>query len=701
MIHYVMNTTRISAILCPCAARIELKKYGDFARLERSTQMTGFVGKIILLGLLLCLVSCQSLQKRKTWRLNSPDGNISITVVLADLGAQAHYPAGQKRLYYQIENKVAGQLQVVLPFSPLGISRDDQDFIDGLLFESKDDVVTIDETYTLRHGKRRQCHNHANEMTLNFNNGHGANLQLIFRAYDDGIAFRYRFPDTDTNTFTVTGEMTGFRLPPNGVAYMQPYQEAGQWTPAYEDYYQKDLPIGTPSPNNAGWAFPALFKTGVHWVLLTEAGLDESYCGTRLAREAPDAVYHIRLPDKNEGYGIGAVLPSSTLPWSTPWRVVMVGTRLATIVESSLVTHLNPPAMITDGDWIKPGRVSWSWWSESDSPKDFNTLCEFVDLAADLSWDYSLVDANWDEMGEDKIRELVNYARDREVGILLWYNSGGSHNIVTEKPRDRMHEKGVRRREFQFLRDLGVKGVKVDFFQSDKQNIIQHYLSILQDAADYQIMVNFHGCTLPRGWSRTYPHLMTMEAVKGAECYKFDNNYPENSPWHNTILVFTRNVVGPMDYTPVTFTDHQYPHLTTYVHELALAVVFESGWVHFADRVSAYRNLPQTPANFLRQIPAAWNDIRLLDGEPGKLAVVARQKDNDWFIGGINGSDSTTVTINFSFLDNNSYQMVFIGDGATDDSFNDETATVTADDSWTVTMRTNGGFVMHLTPTGK
>jgi len=260
-----------------------------------------------------------------------------------------------------------------------------------------------------------------------------------------------------------------------------------------------------------------------------------------------------------------------------------------------------------------------------------------------------------------------------------------------------MYDPESRRLEFQKLQEWGVRGVKVDFFQSDKQNIIRHYLDILADAADYEIMVNFHGCTMPRGWERTWPHLMTMEAVRGAESYSFGPEYPEYAYWHNTILPFTRIVVGSMDYTPVAFSDQRYPHLTTYGHELALSVVFESGILHMADAVESYVSLPPAPKAFLQNVPVAWDETRYLVGEPGTFVVLARRHGQDWYVAGINGQDEeVSIDIEFSFLETGPYDMTLIEDGPTDRSFNVVTDSINTGDAVPVTMRPRGGFVIRL-----
>jgi alpha-glucosidase len=526
-------------------------------------------------------------------------------------------------------------------------------------------------------------------------------MDLILRAYNDGIAFRYRFPEESPEKRIVIHEATGFRIPEGATAYIQPYDNPSQYTPAYEQYFLNGIPAGTPSPLPSGWAFPALFSLPGQdkWLLITEASLDPGYCGTHLEREAPNGLYLLRFPESGEGNGLGDTYPASQLPWVTPWRVVLVAQGLSGIFSSNIVLHLNPASRIADTSWIKPGRVSWSWWSDPPSPQNPQALRQFVDLAAEMGWEYSLVDANWNKMPEATIPELVKYAAEKGVGMLLWYNSGGPHNVVTEEPRDRLTSRDARRREFQKLRDWGVKGLKVDFFQSDKQEIIQHYFDLLEDAAEYRLLMNFHGCTLPRGWSRTYPHLLTMEAVRGAESYIFDSRFPQSAPWHNVILPFTRNVVGPMDYTPVAFTDNRYPHLTTSGYEIALAIVFESGWLHFADRVSAYRELPQAPKTFLAQVPVAWDESVLVAGHPGQQAAVARRKGDAWYVGVISGiGTETTVNLDFAFLKNGAYRATWIGDGEQKRLLANETSTIRAGESRSYPLKAYGGFVLRLEP---
>jgi hypothetical protein len=284
----------------------------------------------------------------------------------------------------------------------------------------------------------------------------------------------------------------------------------------------------------------------------------------------------------------------------------------------------------------------------------------------------------------------------------MWYNSGGPHNDVTEQPRDRLTTRERRRQEFEWLRSQGVRGIKVDFWGSDKQERIQHYVEILEDAADYQLTVNTHGSTIPRGWQRMYPNLVGMEAVFGAEQYKFARNYGEIAPSHNVTLALTRNVIGPMDYTPVTFTDARFPHRTTYGHELALSVVFENPIQHFADRVEAYRSLPDAPRTFLREVPSTWDETRLLSGFPDSHVVFARRKGSVWYVGGISGEAAArTQRVDLSFLGGGSYDLLLVRDGAEARSFAAESRTVTRGQRIAVEMLPRGGFVMRIAPRGQ
>jgi hypothetical protein len=624
----------------------------------------------------------------ESWTLTSPDGTLHFDLRLDANGA----------LRYAVFRSGGAERRVLLEWSPLGVTRSDQAFVTGLTFTSATSPVEVNDSYVALHGKRRAIRHRAREFAVSFVNGSGATVDVIVRMADDGAAFRYRFPGRDARVRTVKGEVSGFAVPAGSSAWMLPRVRPGKYAPAYEDLFV-EVPAGTAAPTPSGWDYPALFRVanGRDWLLVTEAGLDGTYAGTRLDAQPTGGVYSVRLPEQGEGLGVGNVEPSSTLPWTLPWRVIIVGRTLATVFESTLVDDISPPSVVADTSWIRPGRVSWSWWSDDDSPKNETALASFIDFSAEMGWEYSLIDANWNLMDRAALARVLARGREKNIGMMLWYNSGGPHNEVTEQPRDRMHRQDVRRREFAMLRDWGVKGVKVDFWQSDKQDRIQQYLDLLRDAADFHLMVDPHGCTMPRGWSRTYPHLMSMEAVQGAEQYKFNKEYPAKAAWHNTVLAFTRNVVGPMDYTPVTFSDSKFPHLTTHGHELALSIVFESGLQHYADSVAAYRALPKSALDLLRAVPAAWEETRLLAGEPGSLVVVARRGAGGWYVAGINGRETAqTVRVDLSVLGPGPHTLSIVTDGKGPRALVSETRTVRPGEMLTMSLRPRGGFAASI-----
>jgi alpha-glucosidase len=635
--------------------------------------------KLIFCSIVLLAVATNTVAfQKQEWKLKSLDKKIEVTVA---------NKANKLTWSVSYEKKPA------IGMSPLGIIRSDQQFSKNLKFISRSETV-IDEEYTLTVGKKLQCHNKANELTLTFENEHKEPFQVIFRAYDDGIAFRYNFPNTDSGPKKIMKEESGFTIDRQAKAWIQPYDMNTRKKPCYETFYENGIAIGNRSPNPAGWAFPLLFNVNNTWLLITEAGLDETYPATHIEDTNGTNTYSIRFPEKEEVTSSSDPEPVSALPWKTPWRVVVIGPSLSTIQETTLVSALNPPSVIDDVSWIKPGRSSWSWWSDGSTPKDFEAQKRYVDFTADMKWEYVLIDAGWPLMKNGSMEDLIQYANSKNVGIVLWYHSGMGREKDTLSYANVMAFPAERKKEFEKIKKWGAKGVKVDFFDSDKQPVIQRYMDILRDAAQYEIMVNFHGSTLPRGWERTYPHLVSMESVKGAEGAG-RQEFCDMAPSHNTILPFTRNAVGPMDYTPVTFTNKREAiRRTTFGHELALSVVFESGVFHFADNMKSYQALPDGPKNFLRQVPTAWDETRYVAGIPGKYVVVARRKKNDWYIAGINGQNTgQEISFDLSFLNDES-DLTFITDGNDPGSFTTTTMKINKKNN-KVSLLPNGGFILY------
>jgi len=585
-----------------------------------------------------------------------------------------------------------GKTAEAIPRIDLGLSRSDQDFAKELKFLKAGKPLLIKEQYTAIHGKKSVCANSANEVVVSFENPSKAKLNIIIRAYNDGIAFRYEFPEK-AGSFTMKDELTSFSIAKETTRWME------RWNPANEGLYTAMTNRMIP----AEWGYPALFNTSDKscWFLMHEADVDRSYCGTKLSNATDSTKYKLTFPNQRDGRGIGQSQPVVTLPWKSPWRVIIMGA-LADVVESTLVNDVSTPSIIKNTSWIKPGVASWNYWSSNHGTKDYKIVTDFADLAAEMNWPYTLLDWEWDGMTNGgNLEDALKYIHSIGIKPLMWYNSGGPHTGVTSTPRDRMLTHENRVEEFTKLKKLGVAGVKIDFFESEKQDMIKYYLDILEDAAQFQMMVYFHGCIVPRGWARTYPNLMTYEAVRGAEWYNNTPDFTMPAPEHNATLPFTRNVVGSMDYTPVTFTNSQYPHITSYAHELALSVLFESGMQHMADRPEGYYELPDAAKTFLKNVPNAWDDTKLLDGYPGQDVIIARRKGTSWYIGGINADSrrEKRKTIKFDFLPEGvKYKLTLITDGKHDKDFDTQYMVVDKSGSVDVKLLRRGGFAAALMP---
>jgi hypothetical protein len=489
--------------------------------------------------------------------------------------------------------------------------------------------------YTMLAGKRSHCTNEANEYQCG---------SLTLRVYNDGIALR-----TASCADTVA-----YRIAEGTRRWMQ------QWTDSYEGFYPLETSFqSVPVPSYSGifksadgwnrrWGYPALLEpTDSVFALISEAGITRGHSASCLYNDGE--TYRV-VPDQGDNQGV------------SPWRVVIIG-RLADVVQSTLVTDVSDPCRLGDTSWIHPGAVSWIYWAYNHGSNDYNIICRYVDMAVALRLPYVLIDAEWDEMKDGRsIEDAVAYALSKGVKPLVWYNSSVGWVDGAPTPKYRLNKAEDREREFAWLETLGVAGVKIDFFSGDNQRNMDYCQDLLESAARHHLLVNFHGATVPRGWQRTYPHLMTTEAVYGAEWYNNVATFTRQAARHNATLPFTRNVVGPMDYTPCTFSDSQHPHITTHAHELALTVLFESGLQHLADRPESYLSQPAEVQQFLGMLPTVWDETRLLDGYPGERVVVARRSGATWYVAGINGRDEAqTLSLPLGFIE--SGEALLFADG--------------------------------------
>lgn len=639
--------------------------------MRNSTYITTFIFFV------LCFFKLQA-----QWQVASPNGKLLTTIQLNGSG-EASYKVDF------VENTSTN----IVTSSYLGLQRNDCDFRSGLSFNSLI-TSTINENYEMVTGKQLSLQNQANELTLSFTKCNVI-FNIIFRAYNDGIAFRYSFPQTSGSTFVVANEYSTVKVSTNGKAWMQKNVEL---MPANESIIT-EVNIGESSPDFTGWCLPALLNPNNFWVMITEADLDRNFFGSHIAQNAPNGEYKFEKPVSNDGTPHSNNASFST-PMKTPWRVVMIGNTVKTIVESNLVSHLSSPSTITNTSWIKPAMSAWSWWSGWDSSQYPHKMRPHIDLASDYGYPYFAIDSNWDSISEADFTEFRQYAQSKNVKLWIYYNSAGPHNSIDYfRPRDKIHTHALRQAEFQKLVNWGVAGIKVDFFQSDKQELIKLYLDILEDAAAYGLMVNFHGSTVPRGWQRTYPNLLTMEAVRGNEYMLI--SYGEDVPEHKVNLVFTRNVIGSMDATPgvVSYDYHgdPLPHLSTTSHQLALVSLYESGVVYLCDFHTKYRALPTMVQGVLSKMPTTWDETKFIEGSPNDYVVLARRKGNDWYISGINGKNTArNLNINTSFAAQGDYIKQTIADGATQADLALSEQTYQTGNQISVNMAAYGGFTVIL-----
>lgn len=498
---------------------------------------------------------------------------------------------------------------------------------------SEPELVTFD--YDMAVGKKSHASNRANRYVLSL--AGMADMELMLA--DDGFAFRYVGPQGD--------ERTAYRIPDGAERYIQ------KWTEPYEEFFPKATASSEPG---AHWGYPALVKAkdADAWALISEAGIERWHSASSLVSDGE--MYRVVPADNFKHY-------SGT--WATPWRVAIIGT-LPTLVESTLVADLSPAPQPGDYSWIEPGSVSWIYWANNHGSNDYQIVKEYIDMAADMRLPYVLIDAEWDVMGNGgDIIDALRYAGEKGIHPLIWYNSSTAWTNGAPTPQWRLNNPADREREFAWLDSLGVAGVKIDFFRGDHQETMEYCIDLLEAAARHRLMVNFHGATIPRGWQRTYPNLLSVEAVYGAEWY---NNLPvltDRAAAHNATLPFTRNVIGPMDYTPCAFSDSQHPHITTHAHELALPVIFESPLQHWADRPSSYMTQPAEVQTFISTLPTVWDETRLLSGYPGDHAALARRSGSGWWVGIINGTDDyKDVALDWSFLGQGPWHATVYADAA-------------------------------------
>jgi alpha-glucosidase len=613
----------------------------------------------LLLFLLVPLVA----QGQNPAHVTSPNGQIVFTL------------SDQPALHYTVDFRG----KRLLDDADLGLELEGRPALGAGMHSVATKAGSSDESYSIPVGKTSSVRNHYNSLTADFANNSGIKLSIEVRAYDDGVAFRYIVPAQPSLTnVRVVAEQTQFRYSSDATLY--PLVLSG-FQSSYEDDYQ----MRTVSGLHPNWliALPLLAQVpGTGWVAITEADIDR-YAGMYLRSDKPQHSLRAELspnPDLS-----GAVVDTDA-PLETPWRVLMIGDTPGRLIESNIILNLNPPSKIADTSWIKAGKSAWDWWS-GDSATGVNftpgmntaTLKHYIEFASASGFPYMLIDAGWAlptpaakpgdyadpaditrHSPNVDLPELLKYAREKHVRLWLW-----SHWTSVDKYMDQA---------FPLFEKWGVAGVKIDFMNRDDQWMVDWYRRVVANAAAHHLMIDYHGAFKPDGLRRTYPNLVTREGVMGKEYSKWSDRV---TPVHNTTLPFTRMLAGPMDYTPGAFNNSNLENfiarnekpmsLGTRAQELALYVVFESPLEMVSDYPEQYTG--QKAFDFIKQVPATWDEVHVIDGLPMRYISLARRSGKDWYIGSLTNWDERSLKVPLDFLGDGKYVAEIYAD-ATDAATN-------------------------------
>lgn len=629
--------------------------------------------------------------------MKSPDGAIEMTVT-ADTAPLA-YTVAYKGKPVILRSTMALDVQDQAPLGP------------GLRIV-KTTPGSVDETYTMPHGKSNPVRNSARSMVIELEETRapGRRLSVECRAYNDGVAFRYLFPEQPgLKQLRLAAENTEFQLAKDATTYplfLKNFQTS------YEDDYHI-VPLSGINPASL-IGLPLLAELpGTAWVAITEAYI-ENYAGMYLTHSAaqPKSLVSRLAPSLSEpGIAVAVAAPARS-----PWRVVMIGAEPGRLVESNIVINLNPPSAIADASWVKPGKTAWDWWSGSYAEgvsfrpgMNTATMNHYIDFSAEAGLEYMLIDAGWatrrgsgpNDSGSDLTTPQANidmpailaHAKEKNVRVWLW-----SHWTDISRQMDEA---------FPLFEKWGIAGIKIDFMDRDDQWMVAFYRRVLEKAAQHHLMIDFHGAYKPDGIRRTWPNLLTREGVMGLEYSKWSARI---TPVHNTILPFTRMLAGPMDYTPGGFDNvtreefeprNRKPDVMgTRAHQLGLFVVFESALQMLSDYPEAYRG--QKEFDFLRAVPATWDETRVVSGRPGESIALARRKGREWFVGALTSWTAREIDVPLEFLGRGSFTAEIYADapdaGANPKHTTREEKRVDAGTVLKVKMVSGGGQAIRIRP---
>lgn len=622
--------------------------------LKSRNRMKFFIVMAMLLG--------SSVASAENKQVTSPDGKLVVTV--SDTDGRPSYSVSYDNVLF-------------LQPSPLGMVANIGDFSSGMSLEKNVSTNKIDETYELASIKKSKVRYVANEAVFSFTQQGKTIYDVIFRISNNDVAFKYKmYPQGETLSCVVEQEATGFVFPDGTTTFLCPQSKPmggfARTSPSYETSYTADDAAGK-NGWGEGYTFPCLFRNGDNgWVLVSETGVNGGYCASRLLGHK-GGTYTIGFPQEGEANGNGTASPGIALPGETPWRTITVGKTLAPIVETTVPFDVVKPLYPAKGEYTY-GKGSWSWIIGMDGSTNYKEQLRYIDFSAAMGYQSVLVDALWDkQIGRDKMEELAKYGKDKGVALYLWYNSNGYWNDAPQTPRGIMNNAIARRKEMKWMQSIGIRGIKVDFFGGDKQMTMQLYEDILSDANEYGLLVIFHGCTLPRGWERMYPNFASSEAVLASENLHFSQGSCDNEAFNATLHPFIRNTVGSMDFGGSALNKYYNAdnaprgsrRVTSDVYALATAVLFQSPVQHFALAPNNLTDAPSWAIDFMKEVPTTWDEVRFIDGYPGKYVILARRHGDKWYIAGVNAQKETLkLKVNLPMFSNGEKVRLFSDDKA-------------------------------------
>lgn len=581
----------------------------------------------------------------KDVKITSPDGKL--VVLVTDDGGKASYSV-----------TLDGRQMVTA--SALGLKTNIGDFSKGLtIVETKQKQVEKD--YKMTRTKTSGSHYVANQAIIGMTNAEGYRMDVTMNVSNNDVAFRYTLPrgkDDNPKCAVIYSEASSFNFPQQTTTFICPQSKTmvgwERTKPSYEEEYKADAAMTDKSAFGEGYTLPCLYRIGDDgWVLIGETGVGSNYAASHLSDYSVENGYSIAFPNPTELSGMGSPYASIALPGSTPWRTVTIGETLKPIVETTIPYDLVEPLYEPSTDY-KPGRYTWSWLMWQDTSINYDDQVKFIDLAAEMGFEYTLVDNWWDtQIGRGRMRELSEYAQGKGVKLMLWYNSNGHWNDAPQGPRDCMNTSYARQHEMRWMKEIGIAGIKVDFFGSDKQEMMKLYEDILVDANNYGLQVVFHGCTIPRGWERMYPNYVASEALLASENVRFSDYHAKQEGFQLTMHPFCRNALGTADWGGVMMNRYMsqdnksgHPRYTSDIFEIASAIVIQTSVNCVAMCPNNLDEMPQFELDFLKQLPTTWDETRFVDGYPTKFVVLARRIGEQWYVAGLNGTNEPmTLTL--------------------------------------------------------